>query len=106
MASKKSSSRKRGDDNEDQRRTKRPYAKTSAGYQGGKPNRVKKFCQYCKDNNGKHWTHDTDECFVKDKTNKAKKEANAMEDMQKELHEMKNLVKGLKKKMGSDSDTN
>ena len=42
---------------------------------------------------------------MKDKTNKAKKEANAMEDMQKELHEMKNLVKGLKKKMGSDSDT-
>ena len=64
---------------------------------------IKKFCQYFKDNRGKYWTHNTDECFVKD--SKSKKETNKMEDLQKEVNEMRNLVKGLKKKIGSDSDT-
>ena len=48
-------------------------------------------------------THNTDEYFVKD--SKSKKEANKMEDLQKEVNEMRNLVKGLKKKISSDSDT-
>ena len=107
-ALKKSTPRKRGgDDLEDPRRTQRPYARPTSGYQGGKPTgRVKKFCQYCKENNGKYWTHNTEECFMKDKANNVKKESNAMEDMQKEMNEMRNLVKGLKKKLGSDSDSN
>ena len=105
-SSKKTNTRKRGDDADDPRGPKFPYSRNS-GYRGNSTpgGRVKKFCQYCKDNGGKHWTHNTDECFLKNKANKAKKESNAIEDLHKELNEMKNLVKGLKKKMGSDSDS-
>ena len=95
-------SRKRGTDSEDAgTKAKRPV------YTGIRPGRgkVKKFCQNCKDSNGKYWTHDTDECFVKDKADKAKKEANAMDAMQKQMSEMSDLVKGLKKKLESDGDS-
>lgn len=67
--------------------------------------KVKKFCQNCKDSNGKYWTHDTSECFVKDKAERAQKEANAMDAMKRQISEMSDLVKGLKKKLESDSDT-
>ena len=69
---------KKGNNVEDLRKTKRLCKNNN--YRGGHTpgNRVKKFCQYCKDNGGKYWIHNTDEYFVKD--GKSKKEANKMED--------------------------
>ena len=90
---------------EDTRRTKRPYARSNSGRQGGQTSgKVKKFCQHCKDNNGKYWTHDTEECFFKTKASKAK-ESNSMEDLQKELNKMRSLIKSFKKKISSDSNS-
>jgi hypothetical protein len=84
--------------------------KNTHPYMGGRPGKFskkkeKKFCQNCKDADGKYWTHDTDECFVKEKAEKAKKEANAMQNMQKQMAEMSDLVKGLKKKLESDGES-
>ena len=63
--------------------------------------RPKKFCQHCKDNNRKYWTHNTEECYLK----KPAKESNAIEALQKEFSEVKDMLKSLKKKKGSDSDS-
>ena len=61
---KRSSNPKEGD-SKNQRRNKRLYTRTSAGGSSGQPStRVKKFCQHCKDNNGKYWTHDTFDCYL------------------------------------------
>ena len=59
--------------------------------------RVKRFCQHCKDNNGKYWTHDTVDCYLK----RPHKEANVLETVQKELDQMKSQIKSLKKRSGS-----
>ena len=99
--SKKSSNLKEGD-SESQRRNKRPYARASAGGPTSQPTaRIKKFCQHCKENNGKYWTHNTVDCYLK----KPSKEANAIESVQKELDEVKSLIKSLKKRLDSDSDS-
>ena len=101
LAPKRSSNPKEGD-SENQRRNKCPHARASAGGSIGQPSaRVKKFCQHCKDNNGKYWTHDTVDCYLK----RPHKEANALETVQKELDQMKSLIKSLKKRLGSDSDS-
>ena len=63
--------------------------------------RVSKFCQYCKDNNRKYWTHNTEECYLK----KPARESNAIEALQKEFSEVKNMLKSLKKNKNSDSDS-
>ena len=44
--------------------------------------RVSRFCQYCKDNNRKYCTHNTEECFLK----KPAKESNAIKALQKEFN--------------------
>ena len=63
--SKKSSNLKEGD-SESQRRNKCPYARAFAGGTISQPTaRIKKFCQHCKDNNGKYWTHNTVDCYLK-----------------------------------------
>ena len=78
---------------------KRPTAKISSGT---KPSgKDKKFCQICKDNNGKYWTHDTADCFFK----KPQREANTIETVHKEIDDLKDLIKDLKKKVDSDSDS-
>ena len=101
LSSKKNISKKRGDNVEDPRKTKCPCKNDNYRGRNIPGNRIKKFCQHCEDNGEKYWTHNTDECFV----GKSKKEANKMEDLQKEVNEMRNLVKDLKKKISSDSDT-
>ena len=84
------------------RRNKRPHARAAFG---GPTNqtvaRIKKFCQHCKDSNGKYWTHDTADCYFK----KPAKESNAIEAVQKELNEVKDLLKSLKKRTDSASDS-
>ena len=98
--SKKSFNLKDGD-SESQRRNKRPYARAFAGGTISQPTaRIKKFCQHCKDNNGKYWTHNTVDCYLK----KPSKEANAIKAVQKEL-DNKSLIKSLKKRLDSDSDS-
>ena len=63
--------------------------------------RVSKFCQYCKDNNRKYWTHNTEECYLK----KPARESNAIKALQKEFSEVKDMLKSLKKNKNSDSDS-
>ena len=63
----------------------------------------KKFCHICKNAGGKYWTHNTAECSFRDKAEK--KEANAMESMQKQMSEMKDLVKGLKMRLNNNDDS-
>jgi hypothetical protein len=65
---------------------KRPYAKMSVDARQWSPWR-RKFCQHCKDIDGKWWTHNTDECYFK------------------EIDGLKGLIKSLKKKVNSDSDS-
>ena len=85
-----------------QRRNKCPYARAFAGGTISQPTaRIKIFCQHCKDNNGKYWTHNIADCYLK----KPSKEANAIKSVQKELDEVKNLIKSLKKRSGSDSNS-
>ena len=80
--------------------SKRSYAKMSGGAK--QPNsKGKKFCQICKDNNGKYWTHDTADCYFK----KPKKETNAIEAVHKEIDNLKDMIKSLKKRADSDSDS-
>ena len=101
MTPKRSSNPKEGD-SKNQRRNKHPYAIAAAGGSRGQPSaRVKKFCQHCKDNNGKYWTHDTVDCYLK----RPHKEDNTLETVQKELDQMKSLIKSLKKRSGSDSNS-
>ena len=105
---KTSNSRKRSGEEAGNDRAKRPFdykGRRPAAAERGAPRREKKFCQYCKDNGGKFWTHDTEDCFAKDRTEKSKKEANAMENMQKEMKEMKALLAKVTKKSGSDSES-
>ena len=78
---------------------KRPYAKMSGDTRQSSPN-DRKFCQHCKDSDGKWWTHNTDECYFK----KPRKEANAIEAVHKEIDDLKGLIKSLKKKVDSDDD--
>ena len=84
------------------RRNKCPHARAAFG---GPTNqtvaRIKKFCQHCKDSNGKYWTHNTADCYFK----KPAKESNAIEAVQKELNEVKDLLKSLKKRTDSASDS-
>ena len=92
-------SKKRQSSSEREPDSKRPYARASTrGKQSNSKNR--KFCQYCKDNNGKYWTHDTADCYFK----KLAKGANTTKKVQKELDEVKNLIKNLRKRSNSDSD--
>ena len=63
------------------RRNKRLHAR--AAFEGPKKQtitRIKKFCQHCKDSNGKYWTHDTADCYFK----KPAKESNAIKTVQKD----------------------
>ena len=84
------------------KRSKRPSVKTALeSPKNHNTARVKKFCQYCKDNNRKYWTHNTKECYLK----KPAKESNAIETLQKEFNEVKNMLKNLKKSKDSDSDS-
>ena len=78
---------------------KRPYAKMSGNTRQSSPNN-RKFCQHCKDSDGKWWTHNTDECYFK----KPRKEVNAIEAVHKEIDDLKGLIKSLKKKVDSDDD--
>ena len=97
---KKNSNPKEGD-LESQGRPKRPWARASTGDNSNQSTlRNKKFCQYCKDNKGKYWTHNTADCYFK----KPAKESNALEAVHKELDKVKNLIKNLKKGSDSDSD--
>ena len=107
QSSKNNSSKKGGGYNsENQRRgSKRSNSGPPDGGSGTQSTRVRRFCQYCKDSNGKYWTHDTVDCFIKSRAEKAKGETNALEAVHKELNEMRSLVKSTKRKMGSDSDT-
>ena len=101
-AGKKPSYKKRirGDDGDD---AKPPSKYRDSSSRAGK---TKKYCSHCKESDGKYWTHDTDQCFVKDKAAKAKKESNVIEAMQKELRDMKALYKKLKKsKKNKDDDS-
>ena len=98
-ASKKQAGKRKTEDNDEPRKShKRAYGKASYRKQ-------KKYCSHCKEHGGKYWTHDTEECFLKNKG----KESNAIEDMQKDISEMRNLIKGLKdqkkKAVHSDSDS-
>ena len=84
------------------KRSKRPPTRTaSESPKNHSTARVSKFCQYCKDNNRKYWTHNTEECYLK----KPAKELNAIEALQKEFNEVKNMLKSLKKSKDSDSDS-
>ena len=84
-----------------QRRNKCPYTRAFAGGTISQPTaRIKKFCQHCKDNNGKYWTHNTVDCYLK----KPSKEANAIKSVQKELDEVKSLIKNLRKRLHRNSD--
>ena len=87
-------------DADNQQKNKRPYARTSMGGKQSNP-RNRKFCQYCKDNNGKWWTHNTTKCYLK----KPEKEVNAIETVQKELDKVKNLIKNLRKRSHNNSDS-
>ena len=78
---------------------KRPHEKMSSETKHPSP-KSKKFCQHCKENNRKWWTHNTEECYFK----KARRENNAMEAVHSEIDELKGLIKGLQKKMDSDSE--
>ena len=53
LSSKKNISRKRGDNVEDLRKTKRPYKNNNYHRRNIPSNMIKKFCQYYKDNGGK-----------------------------------------------------
>ena len=65
LSLKKSPNPKEGD-SLNQRRNKRPHSRTSAGGSNSQSaNRVKRFCQHCKDNNRKYWTHNTVDCYLK-----------------------------------------
>ena len=87
--SKKSSNLSEGD-SESQRRNKRPYARSATGGPMSQTTaRIKKFCQHCKDSNGKYWTHNTVDCYFK----KPAKESNAIKAVQKELDKVKSLIK-------------
>ena len=100
--SSKNSYNTKEEDSASQKRNKRPYTRAAFG---GPTNqtvaRIKKFCQHCKDSNGKYWTHNTADCYFK----KPAKESNAIEAVQKELNEVKDLLKSLRKRMDSASDS-
>ena len=93
------------------------YLTTKQSYDNDEPDKGKyhlssssvrnteKYFQYCKDSDGKYWTHITDKLFVKDKANKAKKESHVIETMQKEPHKMKAFYKNLKRPKDSISDS-
>ena len=79
--------------------TKAPRKHRESALRAGK---TKKYCAYCKENDGEYWTQDTDQCFVKAKA----KESNVIEMMQKKLCELKVRYKKLKKfKENKDSDS-
>ena len=71
-----------------------------------KKSRQKKFYQTCRDTNRKYWTHNTEDYFVKQQAEKEKKEANSMGTPQKQLVDINDLVKGLKKKIDSNGESN
>ena len=80
--------------------SKREYARISSG--GKQSNsRGRKFCQICKDSNGKYWTHDTANYYFK----KPNRETNTIEAIHKEIYGLKGMIKDLKKKADSDSDS-
>ena len=97
-------SRKRSADAEDGTPAKRQKYK-GVERSGKYKNNEKKFCKNCKESNGKYWTHDTDECFVKDRAERQKKESNAMDVMQKQMTEMTSVIQSLKSKLSSDGDS-
>jgi hypothetical protein len=76
-ASKKS--RKRSSDAKDGAKPKRPIYK-GVGHNCSQT-KVKKFCKDCKESGGRYWTHDTEDCFVKDRADSRKRESNAMDAM-------------------------
>ena len=67
---------------------KRPYAKISGNTKQSSP-KSRKFCQYCKDNDGKWWTHNTKDCYFK----KPRKETNAIKAVHKEIDDLKSVIK-------------
>ena len=58
-----------------------------------------------KESGGKHWTHDTEDCFVKDRADARKKESNAMDAMHKQMTEMASVIQSLKSKLSSDGES-
>ena len=101
-ASKKS--RKRSSDAEDGSQTKRPVYKGVGRH--GSQTKVKKFCKNCKESGGRYWTHNTEDCFVKDRAESRKKESNVMDKMQKQMIEMTGIIQALKSKLSSDGEYN
>ena len=79
---------------------KRPYAKMSGDTRQTSP-KSRKFCQHCKDSDGKWWTHNTEECYFK----KPRREANAIQAVHKEIDDLKGIIKSLRKKVDSDDDS-
>ena len=73
LAAKKSSLKKHGQDWKDEDAKPGKYRNSSLSAR-----KTKKYCFYCKENDRKHWTHDTELCFVKDKVDKANKESNVI----------------------------
>ena len=68
--------------------------------------RKKKFCRICKEKEGgKYWTHDTMDCFVKDRAEAREKESNAMDTVNKQLAEMASTIETLKSKLSSDGES-
>ena len=98
---KKSASPKE-DDSVSHKRGKRPPARAAFGNPKNQTTfRTKKFCQHCKDSNGKYWTHNTEDCYFK----KPARESNAIKALKKEFNKLKDVLKNLKKHKDSDSDS-
>ena len=98
----KKSANTKEDNSVSHKRSKRPPAK--AAFENPKNQTIlmtKKFCQHCKDSNGKYWTHNMEDCYFK----KPAKESNAIKALQKEFNEIKDLLKNLKKNKDSNSDS-
>ena len=68
--------------------------------------RQKKFCRICKEREGgKYWTHNTIDCFVKERAEAREKESNAMDTVNKQLAEMASTIETLKSKLNSDGES-
>ena len=84
------------------KRGKHPPARAAFGNPKNQTTfRTKKFCQHCKDSNGKYWTHNTEDCYFK----KPARESNAIKALKKEFNKLKDVLKNLKKHKDSDSDS-
>ena len=89
---KKSASTKE-DDSVSHKRGKHPPTKAAFGNPKNQTTiRTKMFCQHCKDSNGKYWTPNTEDCYLK----KPARESNAIQALQKEFNELMDVLKNRK----------